>query len=245
MSNPDVGLERSTVLGLSPVGGVAPTVSDFVAKANALVNRRAILVAPGSSISRTTVSGDTLTLNGSYVAAAVAGTIDGQESPVVPITGSLVTGVTLPDDFYTPGEMNLMASNGVCVVYSKTGINRVRHGLTTDPSSVDTKEISIVASDDLVRRVTRASLTAKYIGKGIVIDPGTVSSVANSVKAIWEQMVKNRMIYAYGTKNDPTTGEVPITANQDPNDPTLINVSGSVKYLYPLNYIQITFSLYV
>ena len=141
--------------------------------------------------------------------------------------------------------MNRMAAAGVCVVFAKSGVTKIRHAITTDTSNADNREISVVAADDLVRRVTRTSLTEAYIGKGIVISESTPSAVAATVGAIWNSLVRDGLIASYGTKNDPTTGEVPITASQDPNEPTRINVTGSVKFLYPLNYISVEFYIYV
>lgn len=240
-SAPAIGHERECILGLTP----GNTVDNFVSKAIALKNSRAILVAPSDNVTRTSPTGATLTLYGAYIGAALSGLITGQDKAITPVTGKVITGFIIPDDQYEPYDMDYMAGNGVCVVYSQSGVVRVRHSITTDPTSADTREISIVASDDMVRRITRQKLTDAYIGKGIVISASTPAAVAGTVKAIWNSLVRDGLIDAYGTKNDPTTGEVPITATQDPNEPTRINVTGAIKFLYPLNYIQVTFFIYV
>ena len=240
-SAPAIGHERECILGLAP----GNTVDNFVSKAIALKNSRVILVVPSDNVTRTSPTGTTLNLYGAYIAAALSGLITGQDKAITPVTGKVITGFIIPDDQYEPYDMNYMAGNGVCVIYSKSGVVKVRHAITTDPTSADTREISIVASDDMVRRITRQKLTDAYIGKGIVISDSTPSAVAGTVKAIWNSLVRDGLIDAYGTKNDPTTGEVPITAAQDPNEPTRINVTGSVRFLYPLNYIFVTFFIYV
>lgn len=240
-SSPDIGHEREAIIGMDD----AATVDNIVTKAIALDDKRAILVAPGASITRTTAAGTTLTLDGSYIAAALAGLITAQPKPIQPVTGKIITGFVIPDDQYEPYEMNRMAAAGVTVIYAKSGINKVRHAVTTDPTSADTFEISVVAADDLVRRITRQKLTDAYIGKGLVITASTPAQVEGTVKAIWNSLVRDGLIFEYGTKNNPTTGEVPISAAQDPNEPTRINVTGSVKFLYPLNYISLEFYIYV
>jgi len=240
-SAPLIGHEREVILGMAH----ASTVTDFVNKAVALKNSRAILVAPADSITRTSPTGTSRSLQGAFIGAALAGLITAQSQLMVPVTGKIITGFVIPDDQYEPYDMNYMAGNGVCVIYSKSGVVKVRHAVTTDPTSADTREISIVSSDDMVRRITRDKLTDAYVGKGIVISSSTPAAVAGTVAAIWSSMVREGLIDAYGTKNDPTTGEVPITASQDPNEPTKINVTGSVKFLYPLNYIYVSFFLYV
>jgi len=240
-SVPSVGHERECIVGASP----SATVANFLSLAAALKNKRAILVAPGTSITRTTPAGTVLTLHGGHISAALAGLITSQEKAIQPVTGKIITGFVIPDDQYEPYDMNRMGNAGVCVMYSKSGVIKVRHAITTDTTSADTREISIVAADDLVRRITREKLEEAYLGKGIVITESTPAAVAGTVKAIWSSLVRDGLISTYGTKNDPVTGEVPISAAQDTLEPTRINVTGSVKFLYPLNYITVEFFIYV
>jgi len=240
-SAPVIGHERECIFGATP----GTTVDTFVSKAVALKNSRVILVAPSDNITRISPTGTTLILQGAHIAAALAGLITAQDKAITPVTGKIITGFTIPDDQYEPYDMNYMAANGVCVIYSMSGIIKVRHAITTDPTSADTREISIVSSDDMVRRITREKLTDAYVGKGIVISSSTPAAVAGTVAAIWSSLVREGLIDNYGTKNDPTTGEVPISASQDPNEPTKINVTGAVRFLYPLNYISVTFYIYV
>ena len=141
--------------------------------------------------------------------------------------------------------MNRMANNGAVVLYSRSGLIKVRHGITTDPTDASTSEISVVAGDDLVRRITRSKLTQRFVGKGIVIDDATVASVEATVKTIWGALQRDGLIQSFGTNTDPTTGEVPVTADRDGTDPTRINVSGSIRFLFPLNYITVEFFIYV
>lgn len=241
-SSPDIGHERECILGANTT---VSSVTTLIAQADALDNKRAILIAPYTGITRTIASGIELTLDGSYVAAALGGLITAQDKVVSPVTGKIIVSFVIPDDQYEPYDMNRMANEGICIMYSKSGVIKVRHALTTDPTSADTREISIVASDDMVRRITRDKLNDAYIGKGLVISESTPAAVAATVKAIWNSLVRDGLIASYGTKNDPSTGEVPISAAQDPNEPTRINVTGAVKYLYPLNYISVEFFIYV
>jgi len=241
-SSPDIGHERECILGANDT---VSSVTTLIAQSDALDNKRAILIAPYTGITRTIASGTELTLNGSYIAAALGGLIAAQDKVISPVTGKIIIGFVIPDDQYEPYDMNRMANEGICVMYSKSGVIKVRHALTTDPTSADTREISIVASDDMVRRITRDKLNDAYIGKGLVISESTPAAVAATVKAIWNSLVRDGLISSYGTKNDPSTGEVPISAAQDPNEPTRINVTGAVKYLYPLNYISVEFFIYV
>jgi len=237
-----VGHERSTIFGLP---STASTPDDLIAVAESIANTRASVACPGESVTRTLADGSTLTLDGSYVAAAVAGVISAQDKPRNPVTGMVVTGITIPDDQYLPYDMNRMGGAGVLIVSASSGTNKIRHALTTDVTSADTEEISVRDAIDYVKRITRQKLDDAYIGKGLVIGPTTAAGVAATVKSIWGQLVADEQIYSYGTKADGTTGEVPISAVQDSVEPRRINVTGSIKPLYPLNYISVTFYVYV
>lgn len=235
-SQPLIGHERECLLGMTAVSDV----DAHVARAQALSNIRNILVFPSANVTR----GD-FTLDGTYVAAAAAGSITGQDKVVSPVTGKTLIGFALPDEAYEPYDMNRLGANGVLVCYSEAGVVKVRHSITTDTTSATTAEISIVASDDYVRRITRTKLDDIFLNKGIVIGPTTTGAVEEAVKAIWNAMVRDGYIYEYGTKTDPLTGQVPIKAIVDSVEPRQINVTGSIKYLYPLNYIKVTFFVYV
>lgn len=242
-SSPDIGHEREAVFGLTY--GDNMSVDSYISTATAFSNKRAILVTPGIGVTRTLSDGRVKVLDGDYCAAAVAGAVTAQEKPIYPITGKIIVGIEIPDDQYEPYDMNRMGAVGVCVLYSKSGVIKCRHAMTTDTASADTEEISVVAADDLVRRITRNKLEDQFLGKGIVVNPNTSRNVEAAVRAIWGQLVRNGSIYAFGTKNDPTTGEVPISAVQDSSEPRKILVTGSIKYLYPLNYINVSFYTYV
>lgn len=235
-SQPLIGHERECILGMS----ASASIDDHIAKANALDSIRAILVFPSANVLR-----GSLTLDGSYVAAAVAGTITGQDKVVSPVTGKTLVGFSIPDEAYEPYDMNRLGANGVLVCYSEAGVVKVRHSITTDPSSATNAEVSVVASDDYVRRITRTQLDSMFLNKGIVIGPTTPGAVEEAVKSIWNTMVRDSFVFAYGTKTDPLTGEVPVKAVVDLSDPRQINVTGAIKFLYPLNYIKVTFFIFI
>jgi hypothetical protein len=235
-SQPLIGHERECILGMSS----SASIDNHIAKANALDNMRAILVFPSADVER----GD-LTLDGSYVAAAVAGAITGQDKVVSPVTGKTLVGFSIPDEAYEPYDMNRLGANGILVCYSEAGVVKIRHSVTTDPSSATNAEVSVVASDDYVRRITRTKLDSMFLNKGIVIGPTTPGAVEEAIKSIWNAMVRDGYVFAYGTKTDPLTGEVPVKAVVDLNDPRQINVTGAIKFLYPLNYIKVTFFIYI
>jgi len=240
-SAPAIGHEHSCILGAS----AGQSVSSIITSTTALADRRAIFIVPGKEITRTLASGTVLTLDGAWAGAALAGLLTGQSKAVTPVTGKVLTGISIPDYQYSEYEMNYMANNGACILYSRSGVIKIRHALTTDPTNADTQEISVVAADDYVRRVTRTKMTQRFVGKGIVIDDATIAAVEATLRTIWSAMQRDGYIAGFGSRTDPTTGEVPISAARNSADPTRIDITGSIQFLYPLNYITVEFFIYV
>jgi hypothetical protein len=184
-------------------------------------------------------------LDGNFAAAAIAGKQCSQRLRSTPITGMAITGVTMDDEKWNDSEMNFLASSGCLVLQSKSGIIKIRDAITTDPANADTQEMSVISQERLVKRSLRNGLENTYKGKGKVILPTTPNDVIATTEAILRTLVKEGEIYGYGTIDDPVTGETKISAKQNSTEPRAIDVTCSVKYLYPLKWIRVTVSTYV
>jgi hypothetical protein len=236
-----VGNERCAIVGV-PIGTEIDTV---IGLANTFVNKRMEIAFPADEITRLDADGNTMSLDSSYVAALLAGAQCGMEKIIYPINGKVVVGLTFKDDQYAPYNLNRLGANGITVITSRNGIAQVRHHLTTDPTSADTVEACVVAGIDNVVEITRARLNTTYMGKGVVIDTETPSLVAETTKSIWEAMVNEGWIAAYGVADNPATGERRCVGIQDTIEPRKVRVKGSVKMLYPLVWIDVDFTTYV
>ena len=186
-----------------------------------------------------------MTLNNAFVAAALAGKVCGTESWSAPVTGSQLSSFSIPDELWNESEKNILASAGVTVVESRNSFVTIRHALTTDMTSADTSEISVVSLLDRVRKVTRDQLTARFLGKGLTIDDALLGSIEAAVGTIWTGLIDDDEIAAYGTTNNPITGEIPIAVTQDASEPRRIHVVGSVSPLYPVTWIDVDLTTYV
>lgn len=220
--------ERTAILGLSG----SPSVQTVVAQATALADKRLVLVYPTSGTrylgNSTTIS----TLDGSFLAAALAGIRTSTSFTVSdPLTRKEVTGfVDIPDTLLR-SEKNVLSGNGVCVIESQSSIPRVRYGTTTDTSTSDNKEYSVVEITDYVASSMRQLLESIFIGQKILAD--TPSQVRSTITAVLTDFIRRETI----------TGFTGVSASIDLLDPTQINVSFSIAPVRPLNYILITFSL--
>lgn len=224
--------------------GSPSTSGTYTYRGTALKHEDNVYVVP-SVCYRVDESGNTMLLDGNFAAAAVAGKQVAQTKRSTPITGMVITGITMDDEKWSDVEMNFLAANGCLVLYSKSGIIKIRDGITTDPTNADTQEVSVISQKRLVKRSLRNGLENTYTGKGVVILPTTPNDVIATTEAILRTLVKEREIFSYGTTDNPTTGETKISAKQDANEPRRIDVTCSIKYLYPLKWISVTVSTYV
>jgi len=136
----------------------------------------------------------------------------------------------------TPSFMNALAASGVCIVtQGRSGALVCRHGLTTDMSALNNREISMVRQADALLTSLQAGIeNANLIGAPLTAEmPATVQAVVTS---ILEQDITAGIIQSY-------TSVSVIQQSLPGGDPTIINFSFSYAPAVPLNYITGTFSI--
>lgn len=136
----------------------------------------------------------------------------------------------------TPGFMNTLASAGICIVNQNRNNNLViRHGLTTDMTGLNTREISLVRQADTLLTTVQAGLeNANLIGQPITAEmPATVQG---ALVSILEQDVASGVIQSYAN--------LTVTQQAYPGgDPSVMVCSFTYAPAIPLNYIEVTFSI--
>ena len=230
--------------GIFDLIGDPSTPQSYIGKATQYKNSDVTLVAP-SYVWRFDKNNVRIELDGSYAGAAVAGAIAAQPLRSTPITGFQLTGINIEEEKWDMFQMDNLGANGVLVLQNVGGVITIRDSITTDPTSADTQEKSVMGQKRLVERTLEDSLFNVYTNKGITINPQTVRDVEATVRAILNSLVSQGELFGYGTKDDPSTGETKITAVQNAQEPRRIDVTCSVKYLYPLKFIVVTVSTYV
>jgi hypothetical protein len=224
--------------------GDATISNSYIGKASTYSDSDVILVAP-SVVWRTNSKNERIELDGSYAACAVAGVHAAQTLRSTPITGFAVTGINIEEDKWDMFQMNTLGAGGVLVLQNIAGLITIRDAITTDSTSADTQEINVVSQRRLVQRTLSQKLFETYTNKGKTINPQTVRDVEATTRSILNSLRQSGEIFGYGTKDDPNTGETKITAIQDSNEPRRINVTCSVKFLYPMKFISVTVSTFV
>jgi hypothetical protein len=222
--------ERRAVVGVAP--GTQPR--DVQALARATANSRVCIVYPDMAyVSYTDSVGSTQTqlVGGEYVAVALSlATSNPSIDAATPWTGRTINGLVGLARNLDEVDSNAVASSGVTVVSQQVDGIKVRHGLTTNMSSILTKTPTVVQIADYIQVSTRNQL-ARYIGIKFV--PQTIQQIEGRLNGFFKQMVREQIISTY-------TG---LSVTRDANDPTQLNVEVFYKPVYPLLYIQFNFTL--
>lgn len=208
------------------------TVASMSAQAQALVDKRMVLIS-ANQVSYFIGNDSVATvLNGSYVAAAIAGVRTSRSFDVAdPLTHKTLAGFSdMPDTLLRQEKITLL-SKGVMVIENNSGIIRVLQQVTTDTSTRENNEYSVVEIIDFVASNSRRILENIFIGQKILA--GTSSQVKSTETTVLSNLVTSEIIVAFQN----------VQAAVDNLDPTQIDVSFEIAPVFPLNYILITFSL--
>lgn len=175
--------------------------------------------------------GGTISVGGQYVAAAIAGMLASRPTSST-LTRKVVAGFIALTDPRDLAEKNADATAGLLVIEQKGQNLFVRHGVTLDNSTSAKRELSVVRSKHRVIESVRDTIDRQLIGNLLADDdaPGIVEA---TVIAVLESLVGERDIVSY-------TG---VQARMTSLEPTTIQVRFSYRPAFPVNYIDVVFSL--
>lgn len=238
-SSPQEKLERTTILATPYSGeltsfsdatnGVLKKVGDYT---TALADSRISVVYPDRA-SVALSNGKVVDVDGAYLAAAFAGAEAAQPAQQSRTRMTLKSIYKLKGVSMTRTEKNRLADMGVLILeQADAGLPVVvRHQLTTDMSSVQTREMSIIAVSDLSAKFLRG-ICEQYIGK-YNITPEVITRISATLKAGMSQLTKLKII------NKGNIGKL----LQDADNPDTLAIEASILPPYPCNYIDIVMIL--
>jgi hypothetical protein len=188
---------------------------------------------PGLNLS-TGLTNVTFNIPGYYLSAALAGLFAGQPTVATPITNKQVNGFNgIPNQISSVDAATNYLPYGVLTVRQKRDGNFwVLQGLTTNVSNWLTQEISINAIGDEIAKEVRDDLT----NSGLIGSPltsATFASASSIVMGTLKNAVSTGLIQAFQN----------LSATTNTSNPTAINITFQYSPTYPINYIQVTFSL--
>lgn len=206
--------------------------------ASAVGGKRVVIAWPNRLSFFNGFTNATIEVGGYYLAAAYAGII--ASLPVqMPLTKKAVRGFAgIPATLLQTMTMalkNTWSKAGVAVTEAnRQGNLVVRHGVTTAGAGAieSDRELSLVrAKDALVDLVSRTSDGSGLIGTPITTQ--TVPLVKGMMAGVLDTSVRSNIILSYSG----------LSVAQQTGDPTVILVTFQYVPAYPLNYIQIQFSI--
>jgi len=168
---------------------------------------------------------------GYFFSAVVAGQVAGldpeQGHTNMPTVG--VEQVRFSSDFFTESQLNTIASGGNYILWqtSPTAPISSRHQLSTDMSSIETRELNITKSVDFVAKFIRNTLSP-LIGRH-TITPRFMELLAFTLNALGANLKRT------GRINDFVLESLV----QDAEQPDTVLVSFRILPRYPVNYIKV------
>jgi hypothetical protein len=190
-----------------------------------------ILISPAKFKRALPSFGASLFLGGQYAAAAIGGML-ASRAVSSSLTRKIVSGFVEIADPRFRQDKNDDASAGLLLLEQNSGLIQVRHSVTLDTTSSARREVSVVRSKHRVIESVRATLDNQIIGN-LIADSNAPYVVAAAVTAVLAELLQSRDIVDYS----------PVQARLVSLEPTTIQVRFSYRPAFPVNYIDIQFSL--
>jgi hypothetical protein len=172
-------------------------------------------------------------VDGSFLASAFTGlAVNPTFDVATPLTHKTITGFRRLVSQLDSVTMNQTAVAGLTILEDLVPNLLIRHALTTNMSTVLTREPTVIYIKDFVQQQIRAALSP-FIG--IKFLPTVLQDVETSVDNLLNQLVNLQIITDFqGT-----------SAVQDENDPTIMRVETFYSPVFPVNWIVVQLNLRV
>lgn len=198
--------------------------------ARTFLDRRVICTMPDQA--KATIDGLETLIEGYYLNAGLAGKISAK-LPQAPLTEDTLvgfTGTVGSQDRYSESQLQILSGGGLWVFYQPmaSSLVRNRHQLTTDMSSVEKRELSVMTALDFASKMIRTSLR-NFIGRYNI-----TTTVSDALTIVMEG-IRNYLVRMGVFKSFSVSA-----ARQSTSQPDMLEIDVVVGALYPLNYIRVT-----
>lgn len=229
--------------GRSALVSGAPNFDDtsfpFENVAEAIADKRVVAVYPTHYLMTNPATSAQVDVSGGYMAAALGGRL-----VYNPVQQSL-TRQTMASFNDVPASIkqkmtlafkNNLSANGVLVIEPDRSNRLVcRHGVTTDITSLMTREISLVRVADVLLQSIQVGLDNSGLIGG-AIDDTMVTTVQGTLTGLLEEAISDQVIVSYA---NVVVRQLTLPSG----DPSVIDCTFVYKPAVPLNYITVSFSL--
>jgi hypothetical protein len=206
------------------------SVADTVSQANTSIgNRRVYSVFPDTI--KMTIDGMEKSVPGYYACAAAAGMTAGL-SPQQGFTNYPIVGLTgvVGTERFTRRQLNRMAGGGTYILMQEVQGGAVfsRHQLSTDTTSVETRELSITKVVDFTAKFMRTSLR-RFIGR-------------QNINAVFLDTLGTTIqgMLTFLTEGGVLNGAYLNNIIQDSKAPDTVLIDVTLDVPFPCNYIRLT-----
>jgi len=230
VSSARYAMERTLIFGFG-IGTLPETAQEF---AKGLRSERCLGVYPdGAVVALEDAFGREVenTVDGSFLAAAMAGLACNPVFDVAtPLTRKSLTGFRRLFRKLDAVQQNQTAVAGLTVLTENQASIQIRQAITTDPSNVLTREPSVVFIKDEIQQLTR-SILDPFIGEKFL--GSRLTDIESALAAMFKAQIQAQKITAF-------TG---VKATARATDPTVADVVAFYSPVFPLNWIQVTYTL--
>ena len=193
------------------------------------VTQQMVMVSPAKFL-RPSRSGG-LMVGGQYAAAAIGGMI-ASRAVYQPLTRQALSGFSQLGEVRTKSGKNADAAVGLMVIEDKDDLVQVRHAVTMDTTSTPARELSVVRAKHRVIESIRQTIDDQIIGQ-VVADGDAALVVRSAIIGVLDQLRSERDIVSYSD----------VQSRVASLDPTTIEVRFSYAPAFPVNYVNVVFSL--
>lgn len=225
---------RTALIGLAG----NPSISTVQGYASGLKDRRVAIVYPplanvliANQVNPATADGS-WPVDGTYIASAIGGIrINPAFDVAEPLLRKQVSGFASISDVLLRTQKNVLANSGVMIVENQSGVARVRDGLTTDLTTVDSAEYSVTEIIDFTSNTCKNFLEGAFIGVKLLND--TPALMNASLNIILQSLINNKIL------NNFTN----IVVQRNAINPTQIDVSFQIAPIFPVKFVLISFTI--
>lgn len=209
---------------------IGTSLSQYQALAQSLAYERIVVTAPSSCLA--TLGSTQYTLPAYFLNAAISGLLANPDTSVSePLTRKSLAGFDDVGAKYLRSQAQAFIAAGVLLVQNNNSNIQILQGLTTDRTSVENSEISLVRIEDFFGKQLSAVLDAIYTGTRL--DGTALASVRTTITSVINNFISQGVLVAFQSLS--------VTQNKD--TPTAIDVFVRIQPVYPLNFITVQFTL--
>lgn len=193
---------------------------------------RVVFVFPGNA--STVLGGETIPVDGRYIAAAYAGKVSSLTSVAEPGMGKTLLGFELANDArFTQLELERLVKEGITTIRKlASGATVHRSITTTNSTSAVLQEQSVLRISDFLAANVRNILETRFVGRPI-LQPSLIDEIKAATERFLAVQEANRIITLFQS----------VEARIDSEEPRQVNVSFDVQPAFPLVNIPVAINV--